>query len=644
MARELPDYEDFYKKGEKPKRKSRKQSRKPGGGEEWWKEPDDEAASQISSNLTYWAQNQRGRIRQLARMARFYGNMSALGYTASSMTLHAGLAASFGDNVTLNVSGSVTDTLVSKIVRNKPKPYFLTDNGDRKAQRVAKNRNTFLTGIFQENQTYAKSRIAMRDACVNGDGIIYIHPVHGRVAHTRVTSGEIFVDPIEASATGGKPRQMHLIRFVDRAALIEEHPEKKEMIQADRWEDSGSFALMPSLADLVCVRESWRLPSKEGADDGVYIKTISEGALCPKTPWKRMTYPFARMTYSPRMYEYWGQGLIEQGQSIQFEINKTAWTIQEGMHRMGTTKIWLGPTGTISVDQITNDAVAIIEGSDAPQYLSPPPVQGEYFQYLESLINRYYNLAGVSQMDATSTKPKGELSGEALREIRDVGTERFMSIGQMFEEFHVEIGRQSILTASDIVDAAKAAKKEGEKWEPYTITATQKGTSKAVNFDDLEFKPGEQFTIQCFPVSALPSDPAGRTQRVMDYAQAGWIDADTAREQIDFPDTGRVEGFHNASREFIAQTLDAVIDDGTTYTIEAGYDNVPLFLELATEYYQRFKTPGAGVSEARLQILRAVIDDAKQAMLAAQAPPPAAMPPANPTATPTSPLIPNVNL
>jgi hypothetical protein len=642
------DHRDFYIPGRtKPQRKPARSRKAQGLGEQWWLEKDTkDAADAISANLSYWAQNQRARLRMLNRYARLYGNLSALGYSQSSLALTSSLAAQYSENVTLNVTGSVVDTLTSKVCRNKPKPYAVTDNGNRKAQRVAKNRNVFITGTFQENNTYAKTRIAFRDSAVWGNGIIYVHGKNGRVAHTRVMPSEIFVDEIEALANGGMPQQLHRIYFVDRSVLIEEFPQHSKMIEDDDWKDGLSFALVPSLADLVCVRESWRLPSAEGADDGRYVKTISSGALTPMLPWKRMSYPFARMSYCPRMVGWWAQGLVEQGESLQLEINKTAWTIQEGMHRMGTTKIWAGPTGTLSADQISNETTAIIESAQEPKYIAPIPVQREYFEYQEQLINRYYNLAGVSQADASSTKPKGDLSGEALELIHDIGTERFMTKGQDFEDFHCEIARLSILTAADIVEAERAAAKEGAKVQ-YPVTAKMKGTSKTVDFDELEYKPGEEFVIQCFPVSALPSDPAGRTQKAQEYAQAGWIDQDTARDLVDFPDTGRVEGYHNAARDFIAQTLDDVIDHGTPYTIEP-YDNAPLFLELASEYYQRFRLANSGVTEERLDLIRRLIDQAKNLIAAAAAPPvvpPGApvTPPANPMPTPTSALVPNVN-
>ena len=161
----------------------------------------------------------------------------------------------------------------------------------------------------------------------------------------------------------------------------------------------------------------------------------------------------------------------------------------------------------------------------------------------------------------------------------------------------------------------------------------------AVDFEDLGFQPNEQFYLQCFPVSALVSDPAGRTQMVQDYVQAGWISAETARDLIDFPDTGEVEGLHNAAREFAKKTLDAMIDDGQPYVLEP-YDDANLWLELALEYYNRSRR--TEVPEKKLQMLRNLIDDANRKVIAAQAPPPQVAP-ANPTPTPTSQLLPNTN-
>lgn len=630
----MGDYTNFHRPGEKAKRPANEVV---GVGARWWLEKPDVAAESISANISYWANSQRYRMWLLNRWARIYGNMTNMGYGTQSVAVQSLLNSGYGDLISYNVSGSAADTLVAKICRNKPKPYFLTDAGDYKAQRLAKNRNKFLAGVFYENDTFALTRVSVRDATVWGDGIVHVFARNGRVAHERVLPAEIFVDEIDS--LNGKPRQMHRIKFVDRDVLAEMFPDSAEQIANASWQDQQIFMYSQHMANMVCVRESWHLRSGPDADDGVHVLTINGHALTDMEPWTRDDFPFAFLAYTPRMYGMWSQGLMEQGQSIQFELNKIAGYIQQTIEAAGTQKIFVKAGSGISTDQINDNFNAIIEGEEAPQYMTPQMVQPELYGYVETLIQRYYKLAGIAQSDASSTKPTGDLSGEAIRLIHDIGTERFVAFGQQYEEFHLKIARLSIQTAMEIMEDNKAAAKKDEKPIGYAIKAPGRGTMDAVDFEDLGFQPNEQFYLQCFPVSALVSDPAGRTQMVQDYVQAGWISAETARDLIDFPDTGEVEGLHNAAREFAKKTLDAMIDDGQPYVLEP-YDDANLWLELALEYYNRSRR--TEVPEKKLQMLRNLIDDANRKVIAAQAPPPQVAP-ANPTPTPTSQLLPNTN-
>lgn len=626
------DYRDYHRKGQPA-------LDKPDGpaGARWWDMKPNEAGEAISSNIGFWATHQKWRSMQLYRWACFYGNMANLGYPGITLALQSAIRSQFGDQISYNVTGSVVDTLTSKIARNKPKPYFLSDGGDYKAQQLAKNRNKFAAGVFYENDTFAKTRIAFRDSAVWGNGIVHVFARDGRVVHERVLPSEIFVDEVEAIT--GEPRQLHRIKFVDRSVLMEAFPDHAEQIKDAKWKDGEMFVSGQNLSDLVCVRESWHLRSAPDAGDGKHIITVHGYALTKMEDYKHDAFPFAFLSYTPRMYGFWSQGLVEEGQSIQLEINKVAWYIQSSIELGGTQKIFLKTGSRVSSDHINNAFAAIIEGDEAPQYMTPPLVQPEIYAYVERLIQRYYDLAGISRADASSSKPTGDLSGEALRMIHDIGTERFMSKGQQFEEFHCQIARLSILAAMDITEDAKARAKAGEKPEGYMVRVPNRRSMEQVDFGTLGFKPGEQFFLRCWPVSQLPSDPAGRTQKVQEMAQAGWISPDQARELIDFPDVDAATNLLDAGREFITKTLDELLDSGTPYVPEP-YDNIPLLLEQASMYYANAKRMEAG--EDRLQLLRDLIDACKVAQIAAQPPAPS-VPPANPAAPPVSSLIPNVN-
>lgn len=624
----LPSYKTAYIEGTKPPAKPAEASDR---GREWWLLDDEEALDVISANLEFWAQRQKFRIGQLVRYMRIYGNVRVGPYTSTVSALQQSFRTQFGETVTYPVSTSGTNTMVSKITRNKPVPYSVTNNGDYKAQRRAKNRNIFIQGSFYENKTYELSRTAFRDSLILGDGFIQITEVDGRARQECVPSYELFVDELEAAATHNNPRQMHRIQFEDRNTLKMKYPEKADLIENDHWADAESYAYSSSLADLVCVRTSWHLPSFPGAEDGKMIKSLGSGLLCDPEPYTFDRFPFSRISYQVTPPAYWAQGLIAQGEGIQLEINRVAYRIQRNNIKAGEYKIWIKNGSNISADQLTNDIGAIIESDEKPEEILINPVPAETYQYIADLMKRWYEMAGISAQDATSMKPPGEQSGEAIRLTHDLGTERFAELAQRYEEFVADVAHLTIMVTQKIVEDNKKKTKEGEKPPSYTVNAFTKGVGKVVDFDDLGFEEGEPFCIQSFPVSTLPFDPAGREQEIIERVQAGWLDPDMARYLSDYPDTGRIEGLHNAQREFVYQTLDSIIEDGTSYVIDP-YDNVQLFLETALEYYQKYKLPVAEVSEVRLQRLRDLIDQARK--LSMPPPAPAPMGPPSPGLAP----------
>jgi hypothetical protein len=166
----------------------------------------------------------------------------------------------------------------------------------------------------------------------------------------------------------------------------------------------------------------------------------------------------------------------------------------------------------------------------------------------------------------------------------------------------------------------------------------------------------DPFVIQCFNMSSLPRDPAGRMQKVTEMIQAGMITLKEGRRLLDYPDLEQVEKLANASEERIFQVLDQIIegpnkDDETEtqddcYTPPDTFMDLALAEELVVQYYNLYAA--AKLEDDKLQQLRDFFEQVqalKQAAMPPQAPGAAPggapAPQAAPEALPTSPLIPN---
>ena len=602
----------------------------------WWMLKGQDAADSISGTLNLIRDAQSFRATQWIVSARLYGNLAPTTLAGVSFSKIAAQQPALRDRISYNLVQSVVDTVVAKVTRNRPRPFFLTSGGDYRKQREAKKLNAFLEGVFYENSTQDIGKVVFRDASVWGDGFIHVFAKGDRVCHERVMSSEIFVDDVESLY--GQPRQMHRVKQVDRQVLFDLFPENADMIggaKPSRTEEAGRSIV----ADMITVRESWHLPSGPGADDGKHCITIDGAVLGEMEPWPHSFFPFARVQWSPRLYGYWGQGLAEQLQNIQLEINKLLWVIQRSMHLMGSFKVFIENGSKIVKEHLNNDVGSIINYTGTPpMYVTPPIVAPEVYQHLQTLINKGYEQAGVSQLAASSLKPEGLNSGRAIREYNDIQTDRLSVPSKSYEQMFMDVGRLSIEVVKMIAASDKG----------YQVRVPGKKSLAMIEWKDIKLN-DEDYVMQCFPVSSLPNDPAGRLATIQEYAQAGFLTPRQARRLLDFPDLEQVESLANAEEEYLTMVFEEIVDRG-----EAGYrspdplDDLQLSKQLCLEYYAKGKLHN--LREDRLELLRRYleqINEIEQAMM-----PPAPMPLPMPGATgepiappmpmPASELVPNV--
>jgi hypothetical protein len=601
----------------------------------WWMLKGQDAADVISGTLNLIRDAQSFRATQWIVSARLYGNLAPTTLAGVSFSKIAAQQPALRDRISYNLVQSVVDTVCAKITRNRPKPFYLTSGGDYRKQREAKKLNSFLDGVFYENQTHDIGKMVFRDAAVWGDGFIHVFAKGDRVCHERVMSSEIFVDDVESLY--GVPRQMHRVKQVDRQVLFDMFPDDADKIggaKPSRTEEAGRSIV----ADMITVRESWHLPSGPGADDGKHCITIDGAVLGEMEPWPHSFFPFARVQWSPRLYGYWGQGLAEQLQNIQLEINKLLWVIQRSMHLMGSFKVFIENGSKIVKEHLNNDVGSIINYTGTPpMYVTPPIVAPEVYAHLQTLINKGYEQAGVSQLAASSLKPEGLNSGRAIREYNDIQTDRLAVPSKSYEQMFMDVARLSIEVVKMI-----AADDKGYEVRVPNKKAVNKIEWKDIRLDD------EDYVMQVYPVSSLPSDPAGRLATIQEYAQAGFLTPRQARRLLDFPDLEQVESLANAEEEYLQSVFDKIVDDGD-YTSPDPLDDLALSKQLCLEYYAKGKLNN--LREDRLELLRrylAQINEIEQAML----PPPMPMgmplpgatsePLAPPMPMPASEFVPNV--
>lgn len=583
----------------------------------WWvADNDTEMAQAIAGTIASLKNADAKRVTQYNISARLYGNTSIMGINGLSFTQIQSVQATLKDRVTYNIIQSVIDTLVSKLTKNKPKPTFLTQGGSWKLHRQAKKLDKFIDGIFYENDIYKLATQILKDALIFGDGVVHVFDDNGRCKMERVIPSELYIDQMESFY--GFPRQIHRLKNVDRDVLMALYPDKKDIIlqtESAKVDQTGTFQ---NVADQIVVAESWHLPSTANADDGLHTIAI-DNAILFQEKYTKSVFPFARFSWSERIYGFWAQGLAEQLQNLQLEVNKLLWIIQRSMHLAGTFKVFLEHGSKIVKEHVSNDIGVLINYTGTPpQYVTPPVVPPEIYAHLQTLEQKAFMQSGISMLSATSQKPAGLNSGAALREYNDIETERFMAAGFAYERFFIDVSKLAVSTVKDIFE------REGK----YEVMIPGKHYLETIDWKEVKLE-DNQYSLKIFPVSKLPSDPAGQLQTITEYIQAGFITPRAGRRLLDFPDLERAEDLSNAQEDYLTKKIEEMIDDGKIYHPEPD-DDLNMAREIALQYLPYAKMNGA--DEMNLQILRdfiAEIDQLSQmatAPMQAQAPAPMQLP------------------
>lgn len=597
-----------------------KDTKGPKGPSQWWKAGSkSERASGVLDTAAYLKENLAFRYRQASIYSRLYSNQPVFGALGGPLGKQISTNQLPMDRPTMNVIQSCVDTLVSRISQSRPRPVFLTDNGDYKERRTAKQLNQFMAGELYQTEAYELAPLILRDASVLGTGCIKIVEKDKRVALERVMATELLVDPNDAYM--GRPRQLYQLALVDRSVLQAMFPDKNVSGAEEAYPDNSADTAK-SVSDLVMVVEGWRLRSGKEATDGRHIIAVLgvEQPLVDEE-FKKDDFPFVFLHYSPRMLGFWGQPLSEQLMGTQMEINKLLITISQSINLVGVPRVFVEDGSKVVKAHLNNQVGSIVTyRGTKPEYEVAPCVPAEVYAQLQRLVDYAYQQSGISALSASSQKPSGLDSGAALREYDDLQSDRFASLNRNYDNVFIHLSYHIIDLAKDI------AERDG-KYE--TIYPGKDGTRsidlpKAVLLDN-------PFVIQCFDSSALPRDPAGRIQKAVEWLQAGAIDVKEFRRLAQFPDLEQMDKLSSAGTERIFYMLDKIVEEGQ-------YDPPDPFLPLdeakmySQAYYNLYIV--AKLPEAKAEMLRTFNAQCIALQQAAMAPPPGMAPGGPPGAGP----------
>ena len=448
-----------------------------------------------------------------------------------------------------NVIATNVDTVGAVVAATEIRPRVQTDGADWETQRIARELELYGESILKEFEVHPKCQRNFHGAAKIGTGANFVYAKNGKPVVERVLASSVLVDDRECE-DGEMPKTLYRVhRVVSKDELIDEYPKQEDAIKRCNALPDRRRGSSRQLTDVVTVIEVWR--RQVGKLPGRYVKCI-DGADLEDKVYKKPYFPCDRIVWSERDDSWYGISLAERIAGQQRSLNHRNWVIQKGLTQNVSRTTWVRPADAAVRAQSVSDlgTIAVIRG-DFPVTVTPPLVNAELYKSRDDLKASAGEESGVSRMAAYATKPPGIESGVAMREFRDITTQRFSTQEKAYEN-HV-LGTLWLLL--------EVCKELGDAAPKQTRQAAFGGGT--IEWKDVDLR---DVKIQLAAASTLARTPAGRQQTVLEWAQAGVISMDEARRLMRHPDLERSMSLYTAALESVEADL---------YLISKGKSRVP---------------------------------------------------------------------
>lgn len=502
-----------------------------------------------------------------------------------------------------NLGASTVDTMISIVASQRAVPQSVVKGGDWNVQRKAKLRTRVMQTQAIELKLHELSSKAYDDACTTMIGALHFmrDPDTGLPHIERVLPLELVWDPTEAMA--GYPRSLYRVRLVDRAVLKALYPSKaKDLDGADgpSVNDQRDFALYRQRdCDQVVVVEAWHLPSSSKANDGRHVICTSTCSLSD-SPWKRSRFPIVVSRWAPRQLGFLGRSLIEEVRPAQQRIHKLIDYVEQCQDLGSKPQVWVHGNSQVEAEQIDNVAMSVNRyyGDSPPTFFTFDATPHDLEASIEQIREHAWSQLGLTQAQLQGEKPSGVTSAVAMKTVDDIGSRRHAQNLKHHEAFMVECFQALADLNDDIAEQNPAFEVRA------SIRARFLETSK---WAELKIEEGDE-RIGVFPISALPTTPTGRYDRIEEWVQAGWITREVALLLHGMPDLEAYEDIETADIRYVQHQVGQILN-GKLGILPESYQDLAIAADYARKKY--IATREEGAPEEILQELRNFIDAIK---------------------------------
>ena len=401
-------------------------------------------------------------------------------------------------NPQLNAVASCVDTLTSKIAQSKVRPFFNTINGTFKDIQVVKQAQQFFDVLFEAQNVNKTVSATFKDSCIFDTGVIYIDEEECKIK--RALPFQVYVRPSEV--TYGKITRVFYERKDFPVYLL---PEK--------------------------IISKFRNKNLEYVDFGVYYDTFNKvkaytanGSFVYQEEYIKDVIPFIFIYYKDPIVGSSSISVVDQLYSIQEEINILMAKIKDASQLNAALTYFVPEGSSVKATQLNNRignvvSYKYIQGMTNPIHSSTPAfIDSQYMVLVDSLIQKSYEMCGISLLSAQSKKPTGLDSGVALETMENVESDRFETQVNQVIRTYVDIAKTCIKVFDEDANVLPAASNRiSIKWKDIVLES-------------------DNMSIQYSAADNLSKDPATKLSQLQQLASAGIIPAARIPQLMQIPD------------------------------------------------------------------------------------------------------------
>ena len=411
----------------------------------------------------------------------------------------------------LNVIKSAIDSIVSKISTAHCRPFINTVKGSFKTIQICKQLQIFFDYFFEEKNIPSKIVSALLNACVFDKGHIYIDETSGDIlsvqpwnVYTRQSEGD---DP-KSCYIEFPNKSVDSLDKVTFGLLTDD--EKKTL-----YVNVGYFYDAKTRTKAILVNRSIRK---------IFEIEFSE-------------IPLVTIHYTNPIIGNGCLSVADMLRGIQKEIDELMKRVSDASILNPALTFFVSNASSIKVGQLNNKVGNIVQynapvGERPVETASNPFIADQYITLLDNLMEKAYNMVGISQLSAQGKKPTGLDSGVALATQADIESDRFQVLLDQYIQMFTDTAKKIIKVFEKTKDVVEPSR--------YALRITWGEVSKEY----------DKMRIQFSCADSLSKDPSEKLKQLQTLAQAGIIPATQIASLLELPDINR--GYSVANNAFNA--------------------------------------------------------------------------------------------